>query len=680
SLSKRWAQEGYIAGTYFDAYSYFLSVDKKLNARHSLNLTFFGAPTKRGRASDTFQEMYDIAGTNFYNPSWGYWNGKKRNVLTDDTHQPTAILRYDFTISPQTALTIVAYGQTGHRNGTRGNFINGLNPSPDYNRRLPSSLLDSSQAAVWAEMLASDESLRQTDWAAIYESNQNSTETITDAEGQAGNTVTGKKSIYIIANERTDNKELGTNIMFSHTFNPRVVLNAGAQYQWYKGGNFKVVDDLLGGDYWVDWDFIGNFDGQTNPLARNSDIRIPNNIVFEGERFGWDYDENIRKTNAWAQLQFSLPVFQFFIGGEAGSSSMWRTGNMQNGRFPNNSLGDSEKLSFTTYGIKGGATWKINGRNYLYANGYYGTQAPLFRDAFLAPRTRDLIVPNLEVSTIQSIEGGYMLRAPKYKARLTGYLTEFKNETENFFASAWSVGRIIDELDLGALDLGDDASFLEQPVFFGAAVLQGVDHRHAGIEAAIEAKPLLSWTFSAAASVGKYIYTSRPELLLSLDNGGTQILDGGAVYQKNFYVPRLPQTAASLGVKYESRRFWFASLSLNFADNFYYEFDRARRTSRYVSGLTPASPIWNTIIEQEKAPSAYTLDFFGGKSWLINRKYYIQVNAGINNLLNNQDIVTSGRESYRNAFRNDVSDPRFYTSELLYGYGTNYFISLALRM
>lgn len=680
SGSKRWAEEGYVPGTSYDGYSYFVSVDKKLGAKQSLNLTFFGAPTKRGRSFDTFQEMYDLAGTHYYNPSWGYWNGEKRNVSIDDTHQPTGILRYDASFSPQTTLTAVAYGQTGHRNITRGNFINGLNPSPDYNRRLPSSLLDSTQAAVWAELLASDESLRQTDWSAIYESNQNSYTEIADAEGQAGNTVSGKKSIYIIANERSDNTEYGANVFVNHTFNPRAALSAGAQYQWYKSANYKVVDDLLGGDFWVDWDFLGNFDSQTNPLARNSDIRNPNNIVYEGEKFGWDYDENIRKANGWAQMQFSLPSLQFFIGGEAGRTSMWRTGHMQNGRFPDNSLGDSEKLSFTSYGMKGGATWKINGRNYLYANGYYGTRAPLFRNAFVAPRTRDMVVPNIEVSKIQSVEGGYLLRAPKYKARITGYLTEFRNETENIFVSAWSVGRIIDELDLGALNLGDDVSFLEQPLFFGAAVLQGVDRRHAGVEAAVEARPLTSWVFTAAASAGKFIYTSRPNLLISLDNGGTQIFDGGVVYQENFYVPRTPQTAASIGVKYESRRFWFASLTLNYAANFYYDFDRARRTSRFVSGLTPQSPIWNTIIEQQKAPSAYTLDFFGGKSWLINRKYYIYLNAGINNILDNKDIVISGRESYRNAFRNDVSDPRFYTSELLYGYGLNYFVSLTLRM
>lgn len=680
SGSKRWAQEGFVPGTLYDGYSYFASIDKKLGLRQSLNLTVFGAPTRRGRSADSFQEMFDIAGTNYYNPLWGYWNGEKRNSSTVYNHQPTAMLRYDLAPSDRTKITAAVYAQKGVNDFTRLNFINGLNPAPDFNRRLPSSLEDPAQAALWAELLASDESLRQVDWASLYASNLNNPNTIADANGVAGNTVSGINSIYIVENQRSKNTEAGANVYLSHTFNPRVSLNGGGQYQWYKGQNFKLLDDLLGGDYWVDWDFFGNFDNQTNPLARNSDIRTPNRIVGEGDVFGWDYNENIRRSKGWAQLQFSLPQLQLFFGAEVGQSSMWRTGNMQNGRFPNRSLGDSEKISFTTYAAKGGATWKLNGRNYLYANGYYGTKAPLFRNTFIAPRTRDLVVPDLEVSKVQSIEGGYLLRSPNYKARITGYLTEFKNETENIFVSAWSVGRIIDELDLGSLNLGDDASFLEQPVFFGSAILKGVERRHAGIEAAIEAKPVPSWVFTAATSVGKYIYTARPNLLLSLDNGGTQIFDGGIVYQENFYVPRTPQTTASLGIKYESRRFWFASLTLNYADNFYYEFDRARRTSRFVSGLTPASPIWNTIVEQQKAPSAYTLDFFGGKSWLIKRKYYIYLNAGVNNILNNKDIVISGRESYRNAFRNDVSDPRFYTSELLYGYGTNFFVSLTLRI
>jgi hypothetical protein len=262
---------------------------------------------------------------------------------------------------------------------------------------------------------------------------------------------------------------------------------------------------------------------------------------------------------------------------------------------------------------------------------------------------------------------------------VTAYYTNFLNETENVFGNAQTVSRVMESIDLGGLNLNDDDSFLQVPIFFGAAVMQGVDRRHAGVEVGIEAKPVPAWVFSAAASLGRFVYTSRPNLLLSLDNSVAPIIEVGEVYQKNFYVPRTPQTAASLSVKHENRRFWFASLTLNFADNLYYDFDRVRRTALYAEGQNRETPVFRQIVDQQKAPAAYTLDFFGGKSWRFYGKYFLYLNAGINNLLNNKTIITGGRESYRNAFRNDVSDPRFYTTELFYAPGLNYFISVAVR-
>ncbi|MGI9159906.1 MAG: hypothetical protein ACR2K1_09155, partial [Saprospiraceae bacterium] len=68
------------------------------------------------------------------------------------------------------------------------------------------------------------------------------------------------------------------------------------------------------------------------------------------------------------------------------------------------------------------------------------------------------------------------------------------------------------------------------------------------------------------------------------------------------------------------------------------------------------------------------------KSWRVARKYFVYLNVGVNNLLNDQNIVISGREVYRNVYRNEIDNPRYYTNELLYAFGTNYFISLGLRL
>jgi hypothetical protein len=679
SGSRRWAEEGYVPGTFFDGYAYFLSVDKQVNSKHNLNLTVFGSPNKRGRSADSFQEMYDIAGTNYYNPLWGYQNGKKRNAQVSTNHQPTAIMRYDWTPSRKTKLMASAYGQIGRTGFTRINWQNAANPAPDFNRRLPSSLLDTAQATVWATLLSQDEALRQIDWAALYEANGNNPASIQNAEGITGNTISGKRSVYILENQRTDNKEFGANVLLSHSLNSRTFLSGGGSYLWYEGRNYKVIEDLLGGDFWPDFDFFGQFDSEENQSGRQSDARRPNNLAYKGDEFGYNYLDNIRTANAWAQVQFSLPRFQFHAGLQGNQTKQWRTGLMQNGRQPSSSLGDSEVFTWNTYSIKAGGVFKINGRNYLYANGMYGTRPPQIREVFLNPTIRNTSVPNVSESIVRSVEGGYILRAPRLRARLTGYVSEFLNETEVVFGASQSVSRVLTGIDLSGINLDDDDSFLQVPIFFGGASAQDFDRRHAGVELGVEYKPHPSWTFSAAGTMGKHIYINRPTLYLAPDNVENLVLNAGEIYMKNYYVPRVPQTAGTFSVRYESRKFWSATMSVNYMDQLWYAVDPVRHTARFVDGLEQGSAVWNQLLEQKKAPSAYTIDFFGSKSWRVRSKYFIYLNIGINNLLDNQNIVVSGRDSYRNAFRSDVSDARFYTHELIYAPGLNYFVSIAFR-
>lgn len=655
SGSRRWAEESWHDGSFFDGYSYFLSVDKKFGEKHQVNLTILGSPNSRGTVGDTYQEMFDLAGTTRYNPNWGYWNGKKRNGYVGYSHQPIVLLRHDWKPGRGTNVMFAAYGQAGKRGYTRLDWFNAYSPEPDYNRRLPSGY-PPEQIAAWEQEMRENESLRQIDWVKMWGANTINTSSIQNANGIAGNTVTGKRSQYVVADFRSDSKEAGLNALLRQNLGERFFLNGGANVQLYLGRNFKTVDDILGGDFIVDWDKYALQDVPDDPLAPNNDLRTPNRIVKEGETFGFDYDENIRKAGTWVQFQGNLQKISFFAGAENQFTQFWRTGKMQNGRFPDQSLGDSEKQSYNTYAFKGGITYKLNGRNYLYANGLYGTRAPIFRDIFLSPRTRNQTVTNTEPYTIESVEGGYLWRAPNYRARLTGYYTQFKGEYDNYLVYSPTTGT------------------------FGSVLLTGVDRRHAGVEMAIEAKPIVGWTFSAAANLGEYIYTSRPKLYLTLDNTSEIILNGVTVYQKNFYVPRTPQTAASASVKYESRRFWFATLSFNWADKFWYRFDETRRTAGFVETFDRGSDLWRLIIDQQKAPSAYTLDFFGGKSWRVKSKYFLYLNIGVNNLLNNTGIINNGRDAYRNAYQNDLTDVRLYSSQVTYAPGINYFISLAVRL
>jgi hypothetical protein len=96
-------------------------------------------------------------------------------------------------------------------------------------------------------------------------------------------------------------------------------------------------------------------------------------------------------------------------------------------------------------------------------------------------------------------------------------------------------------------------------------------------------------------------------------------------------------------------------------------------------GQEPGSPIWNTVIEQRKAPAAYTLDFFGGKSWKVN-KVFVYLNVGVNNILDNKNIFVSGREAYLNTFGREFDNVNLYSHEVQYAPGLNYFVSLGVRI
>ena len=95
SGSRRWADEGYVEGTFYDNWSYFAGAEKKFNDKHSVSVTFFGAPVHRGSGSGSLIEMYELAGSNYYNPNWGYLDGEKKSARNWKTHAPVLSINHE---------------------------------------------------------------------------------------------------------------------------------------------------------------------------------------------------------------------------------------------------------------------------------------------------------------------------------------------------------------------------------------------------------------------------------------------------------------------------------------------------------------------------------------------------------------------------------------------------------
>ncbi len=640
SASKRWAQEGYIKGTSYDAYAYFLSAEKKINDKHSIGITFFGSPSIRGKASGSVQEAYDLLDDNYYNPNWGYQNGEVRNARMTNSHKPQIILTHYHQPTKNTKVTTsLAYG-FGTYATTALDWYNTRDPRPDYYRNLPSYYDDPTASAAVAEAFKKN---HQLDWDYFYKINKSN---------ESG------RSSYIIENRKTDYTEAKANMIINHKVNDNYFIDGGLFYKYYKGRHYKEIDDLLGGQYYLDIDKYAERDFPNDPSMIDNDLNKTEVKVKEGDVFGYDYDMNKRNYGAWLQWRGELPKLDYFISLKLEEISFWRTGHMRNGKFPDNSYGDSPKNNFFNYNLKAGLTYKINGRNYLYAESFYGTRAPYIKNSYISPRTRDYTVDNLQNETITSVEGGYILRTPIVKGRLTGYYTRFQNQTEVY--SFYN-------------DLHN--SYTNQ-------IITGKDLQNVGMELGIDAKLTPTITATAVAAVSQNIYYDRAEGVIIQDNDASQIGDPRTLYIKNYYQGNGPQDAYSVGLKYSSPKYWFVSLKANYFANRWLAINPARRTTEAVSNETGSDAVeydseqWHAIIDQEKLPDAFTLDFFGGKSWKI-KDYYIYLNASVNNLLNNKDIITGGYEQRRYDYKD--RNPEKFPPKYFYGYGANYFISLGIR-
>ncbi len=654
-VSRRWAQEGYVPGTFYDAYSYFLSVDRKFSDKHLLNFVVYGTPNKRGRLTAATEEMYELAGTNYYNPYWGYQNGKKRNSRVSDLHTPIAMLRYDFTPSGDTRVSVAASYQTGKNGRSALDWYNGNDPRPDYYRKLPSYFQDPDLSARVYDQLKGNEEALQINWDRMYEANRNSFFTVENVLGVEGNDVSGRLSNYIVEDRRYDPTLINFNGVMRHNFSDKLTLQGGAQYRYQKNENYRQVLDLLGGEFYVDYDKFAEQELIRNPDAIQNDLNRPNRTLQVGDRFGHDYDAQIRKYGGWAQLNHESRHWDLFLGGELSGTRFWRTGHMRNGKFPDSSFGDSEKFNFTNYTVKGGATYKFSGRTYAYIRGMAGTRAPFFRNAFVSPRTRNQAVEGLENEVIRSAEAGVNFTSPYVKARLVGFYGTFENQvlTRSFYHD-------------------DERSFVNFS-------MTGIDKRHMGIEASAEWTVTPGFTVYGVASVGEYIYTSRPEATITQDNTAQTLDEDLTIYAKNFYIPGTPQQAYSFGLSYRSKDYWSLYLNANYFNNVWIDFNPIRRTAEAVDLVEQDSDQWRRIIDQERTGGAFTLNLSFYKSFLINwfkERTFFAVNLSVNNTFDNQDFVTGGFEQLRFDF--EGKDVDRFPSRYFYFPGLSYFVNLSL--
>ena len=660
SGSGRFSQEGYVEGTYYSGASYFASIEKKINDKHSIGLAGFGAPTVQARSGIALQEAYDLTGSNYYNPYWGYQTDGttgeqvKRNARLRNNHRPSVFLTHYWDFNKKTTITSTIYTTFGRTGNTNLNWYDAQDPRPDYYRYLPSyyTLDNPAMANQLTDAWQNDPSVSQINWDGLYNANYKNLYTLEDADGEIGNDVTFNRSKYIVEEYRSDPFQIGLNSNFKTQIN-NFNISGGLNVDRYVSHNFKVVDDLLGGDYWVD---INQFAEQdfADPVAAQNNVDNPNALIEEGEMFGYNYDIHVNTERLFGQVDMPGKTIDWYAALSISHTQFYRNGIWQNGQFPDDSKGKSEVKNFLNGGVKAGAVYKLTGRHFITANALYQTKAPNSRNSFISPRTRNAMVNGLESTEVLSGDLNYQVRYPNLRGRASIYYSEINNQV-------WARSFYHDEF----------RNFVNY-------VMTGVDHLYMGTELGVEGKIMDTWIVSGAFATGQYLYNSRPKSTITVDNSAELLAEDRTVYLKNYKIGGMPQTGASIGLKYNSPKYWYVGASFNYFTNIYLDPNPDRRTEEAVANYVETDPQWNEILEQvvihdldhnDFFDNNYTLDVYAGASFRIKGKY-LRINANVNNVLNNTNFLTGGFEQLRFDSANVGKFPPKYG----YMYGTTFFV------
>jgi hypothetical protein len=213
--------------------------------------------------------------------------------------------------------------------------------------------------------------------------------------------------------------------------------------------------------------------------------------------------------------------------------------------------------------------------------------------------------------------------------------------------------------------------------------MNDVDRRHAGVEMGARIKLSPTWGLRLAGTVGQHIFTSRPLATITQENSSAILAENRVVYMKNYYVPGSPQSAGTIGLNYNSPKFWFVTVNANLFARNYLDFNPDRRTTVGVEPINKNEnpELWNSILAQEELPTNYTVDLFFGKSWRVRlggKNYFINLNVSVSNLLDNTEFITGGFEQFR--FDYVGKDVNRFPPRYFYGFGRNYALNFSVRI
>lgn len=708
SLAYRWAERGAIEGVFYNSLSYMLGAEKYIGDKHRLSLATWGAPTERAQQGAATEEAYWLANSHYYNPYWGYQNGRRRNSRVVNEYSPNFMATWDYSKDEKTRLT-TNLGFTYTMYGTTAlGYNNAYNPMPTYYKNMPSSVFNVyNDAYNNGEWLAQNPGIldqynalrdhwrskanRQVQWDRIY------------AMNRAAN-LEGKDALVYLERRHNDQMVWRLNSVFDKMLGGGHHYTLGLNLNHTKGMHYKTMADLLGSDHFTDLDSYSISDYGMGSQEVQNDLDNPNRSIRVDDRFGYDYDILVNKAQAWGQYAYNHRNFSAVVSADIEGTTMERDGNMRNGRAADYSKGRSGQARFLGGGGRLQLGYRLFGKSKLTLGAGIESQAPLSYNAFVAPRISNNFVNNLQNEQILSAEAAYQFNFGFLSGNVSAYYSRLNNLTRQ------------------------TAFYNDNVNYFTYLTMSGAEQEYKGVEAALVFKLTNNLKVNLIGTIGDAKYLNNPAGQLAYEGSNaatiekintwlnpiTQEPQAMQVNYKGMREGSTPLTAASVGIDYNTNG-WYFSMNLNYYDRVYISpsayvrlgnvlddnvgyftsdqvennvdgsvttaFDLAAAAggnvyAKGMEGVKDGTLLASYAPGQTKCKGGFMLDASIGKSIRLSRGRRLSVNLQLQNITNNRNLSTGGYEQNRN----DRSEYQFSKNPYkYYANAFNAFLNLGLR-
>ena len=614
-LGSKTTSNGYIQGTEYEAYSYFVNISKKLSDSQQLSFTAFSAPQWHNQRNSNdkllISEWQKQPLKYKYNPSYGFAYGERKLSAYNYYNKPQISLNHFWTIDEKSSLSTAVYISLGDGGGWGGQGATTADRSNWYGVPTGTGIANGydKDGNIINNFRNADGTYN---YSSIYDLNKPS---ISNPNG----------SKMVMSTAINKHVWIGALSTYTTKIDQNIDFYGGVDLRYYKGTHTNVITDLYGGKFFVD---VTSIPTSTKQLGVGD-------VVYR------DYDGFIASQGLFGQAEYNKDKLSSFISVSVSNTANWRYDRYYYDA--PNAL--SKTVNFTGYSVKGGANYNIDKQQNVFANIGVISRAPFFSGGvFLQAQTSNALNPDGINEKAFSAELGYGFKSKYFSANLNIYSTKWMNKTIVVTATSRET---------------------QAPL---VANLQGVDALHQGIELDFVSKPIKDLEITGMASIGDwrwqnnangYLYdlqgqavdaNGNPVVLMSSDHAKVN------VNLQGIHVGNSAQTTAAIGANYQIMKGFRIGLDANYF-------------GRNYSSFKINQNIGNNDFQQPwMIPDAVTVDFSTNYRFKISTFDAI-LTGNIFNLLNQEYIADAA----------DGTDHTSKTAQVMYGFGRTWSMNLKIK-